>query len=158
MFCICTFLLATDFRPERKSGHCNPVQEVSVINEKTGAGSRITCPSFWFHFYCRWRLVCWCDKRATRLQIIYFLIRHTSQWKSLLSEYQKVSRYTGTAVAQWLRYCATHRKVAGSIPTGVSGISIDIKFFRSHYGPGVDSDSNRNEYQEHSLRIKAAGA
>jgi hypothetical protein len=21
--------------------------------------------------------------------------------------------------------------------------------FRSHYGPGVDSDSNRNEYQEH---------
>jgi len=26
---------------------------------------------------------------------------------------------------------------------------IDIKFFRSHYGPGVDSASNRNEYQEH---------
>ena len=28
---------------------------------------------------------------------------------------------------------------------------IDIKFFRSHYGPGVDSASNRNEYQEHFL-------
>ena len=27
----------------------------------------------------------------------------------------------GTAVAQWLRCCATIRKVAGSIPTGVSG-------------------------------------
>ena len=26
---------------------------------------------------------------------------------------------------------------------------IDIKSFRSHYGPGVDSPSNRNEYQEH---------
>jgi hypothetical protein len=25
----------------------------------------------------------------------------------------------GTAVAQWLRYCATNRKVAGSIPDGV---------------------------------------
>jgi hypothetical protein len=25
-------------------------------------------------------------------------------------------------VAQWLRYCATNRKVAGSIPDGVSGI------------------------------------
>ena len=24
---------------------------------------------------------------------------------------------------------------------------IEIKSFRSHYGPGVDSDSNRNEYQ-----------
>jgi len=30
--------------------------------------------------------------------------------------------------------------------------------FRSHYGPGVDSASNRNEYQEHFLRVKAAGA
>jgi hypothetical protein len=28
----------------------------------------------------------------------------------------------GTAVAQWLRYCATNRKVAGSIPDGVIGI------------------------------------
>jgi len=35
---------------------------------------------------------------------------------------------------------------------------IDIKSFRSHYGPGVDSASNRNEYQEHSLGLKAAGA
>jgi hypothetical protein len=28
----------------------------------------------------------------------------------------------GTAVAQWLRFCATNRKVAGSIPDGVIGI------------------------------------
>jgi hypothetical protein len=27
-----------------------------------------------------------------------------------------------TAVAQWLRYCATNQKVAGSIPDGVNGI------------------------------------
>ena len=47
----------------------------------------------------------------------------------------------GTAVAQWLRYCATNRKVAGSIAAGVSGFFIDIKSFRSHYGPGVDSAS-----------------
>jgi len=32
-----------------------------------------------------------------------------------------------TAVAQWLRCCATNRKVAGSIPPGVSGFFIDIK-------------------------------
>ena len=31
----------------------------------------------------------------------------------------------GTAVAQWLRCCATNRKVAGSIPAGVSGFFID---------------------------------
>ena len=50
-----------------------------------------------------------------------------------------------TAVAQWLRCCATNWKVAGSIPASVSGFFIDIKSFRSHYGPGVDSASNRNE-------------
>jgi len=35
---------------------------------------------------------------------------------------------------------------------------IDINFFRSHYGPGVDSASNRNEYQEYFPGVKAAGA
>jgi len=64
----------------------------------------------------------------------------------------------GTAVAQWLRCCATNWKVVGLIPAGVSGFFIDIKFFRSHYGPGVDSASNRNEYQEYFLGVKAAGA
>ena len=57
----------------------------------------------------------------------------------------------GTAVAQWLRCSATNRKVAGSIPTSVSGFFINIKSFRSHYGPGVDSAFNRNEYQEYFL-------
>ena len=47
--------------------------------------------------------------------------------------------------------CATNRKVAGSIPAGVSGFFIDIKSFRSHYGSGVDSASNRNEYQKYFL-------
>jgi membrane-bound lytic murein transglycosylase B len=32
----------------------------------------------------------------------------------------------GTAVAQWLRHCATNQKVAGSIPDGVMEIFIDI--------------------------------
>ena len=35
---------------------------------------------------------------------------------------------------------------------------IDIKSFRSHYDPGVDSASNRNENQEYFLGVKAAGA
>ena len=61
-------------------------------------------------------------------------------------------------MAQWLRCCATNRKVAGYIPAGVSGFFIDIKSFQSHHGPGVESASNRNEYQEHFLGVKAAGA
>ena len=64
----------------------------------------------------------------------------------------------GTAVAQWLRCCATNRKVAVSIPASVSEFFIDIISFRSHYGLGVDSASYRNDYQEHFLGVKAAGA
>ena len=53
---------------------------------------------------------------------------------------------SGTAVAQWLRCCATNQKVAGLIPADVIGFFIDIKSF-----------SNRNEYQEYFLGVKAAG-
>ena len=63
----------------------------------------------------------------------------------------------GTAVAQRLRCCATNRNVGASIPTGISGFFVDIKSFRSHYGPGVYSASNRNEYPEYFLGVKAAG-
>jgi len=49
------------------------------------------------------------------------------------------------------------RKVAGSIPDGVIGIFNDFTF-RPHYGPGVDSAYNISEYQEHLLRVQAAGA
>jgi len=64
----------------------------------------------------------------------------------------------GIAVAQWLRCCTTNQKVASSIPAGVIEIFIDIKSFRSLYVPGVDSASNRNEYQEYFLGVKAADA
>ena len=64
----------------------------------------------------------------------------------------------GTAITHWLRCCATNRKVAGSIPAGASGFFIDIKSFRSHYDPGVDPASNRNEYIDYLLGLKAAGA
>jgi hypothetical protein len=33
-------------------------------------------------------------------------------------------RNQGTAVARWLRYCATNQKVAGSIPDGVMNFSV----------------------------------
>ena len=33
-----------------------------------------------------------------------------------------------------------------------------IQSFRSHFGPGVDSASNRNGYQEYLLGVKAADA
>jgi len=56
-----------------------------------------------------------------------------------------------------IRSCITNRKVAVSIPAGVSGFFIDIKSLRSHYDPGVDSASSRNEYQEYFLGVKVGG-
>ena len=61
----------------------------------------------------------------------------------------------GSTVVKLLCYKS---EVAGSIPAGVSGFFIDIQSFRSHCGPGVDSASNRNEYQQYFLGVKAAGA
>jgi len=79
--------------------------------------------------------------------------------RNLLRQFIPTATFNiGTAVAQWLRCCVTNRKDAGSIPADVSGFFIDIKSFRSHYGPGVDSASNRNDYQEYFLGVKTAGA
>ena len=36
--------------------------------------------------------------------------------------------------------------------------NFSLTSFRSHYGPEVDSASNRNEYQENFLGLNAAGA
>ena len=98
--------------------------------------------------------LCACSERQIYPSVINVLMT----WKIL--GFQRICFYTiivmhsnnwGTAVAQCLRCCATNRKVAGSIPASVTGFFIDIKSFRSHYGPGVDSASNRNEYQEYFL-------
>jgi hypothetical protein len=63
-----------------------------------------------------------------------------------------------TAVEQWLRYFATNQKVAGSIPGGVMEFFIDINPSDRTMIPGIDSASNRNEYQEYFLGVNAAVA
>ena len=62
--------------------------------------------------------------------------------------YIYIHTHTHTWWRSWLRHCATSRKVAGSIPDGV----------RPNYGTEFDSASNRNEYQEYFLGVKAGGA
>ena len=58
----------------------------------------------------------------------------------------------------WLRHCATSRKVAGSIPNGFIGNFHWHNLSGRTMGPGIDSASNINEYQEYFLLLKAAGA
>ena len=47
-------------------------------------------------------------------------IKFENTWAAGL--WKRTLYHKGTAVAQWLRYCATNWKVAGSIPDGVIGI------------------------------------
>jgi hypothetical protein len=55
----------------------------------------------------------------------------------------------GYAEAHWLRYCATRRKFDGSIP------DFEIShWFRRRFGLGLDSTSNRYEYQDYLLAVK----
>jgi hypothetical protein len=51
---------------------------------------------------------------------------------------------------------ALSRKVAGSSPRDVIRFLQLTKSFQSHYGPGVDSASNRNEYQATSWGLKVS--
>ena len=64
----------------------------------------------------------------------------------------------GTAVAQWLRCLLQIGRSLVRSQLGSLEFFIDIKSFRLHYGPGVDSASNRNGYNEYFLGVKAAGA
>jgi hypothetical protein len=56
----------------------------------------------------------------------------------------------GTRWPVWLRHYATSRKVAGSIPDEVTGFFQLTLSFQPHYGRGIDSASNRSEYQQSS--------
>jgi hypothetical protein len=55
-----------------------------------------------------------------------------------------------------MRHCGTSQKVAGLIPNGVIGVFSLTQSFWLYYDPGVDSASNRNEYQEYFLGLKVA--
>jgi hypothetical protein len=54
---------------------------------------------------------------TTQLQ----LLGETCTYKSVLPFKRAYLIMKGAAVAQWLRYCATNQKVAGSIPDCVIG-------------------------------------
>ena len=81
-----------------------------------------------------------------------FVAQHLNHCATAVpTSYVNIHIYRGTRWRSWLGHCATSRKVADSIPDGVTGN------FQSHNpsgrrcGPRVNSASNRNEYQEYIL-------
>jgi hypothetical protein len=67
----------------------------------------------------------------------------------LLSKSQYLQTCWGVRYRSWLRHYATSRKVAGSSTDEVD-FSIYVVLPAALWSYGVDSASNRNEYQESS--------
>ena len=61
---------------------------------------------------------------------------------------KRLPSFRGSTVVKALYYKSEGRWFD---PSWCQCIFIDIKYFRSHCGTGVDSASNRNEYQEYFL-------
>jgi hypothetical protein len=64
---------------------------------------------------------------AVNKNFLYIRVCHKSMLREIIFNnknryFTKMFPAVGYAVSQWLRHCATYRKVAGSIPDGVMGI------------------------------------
>jgi hypothetical protein len=86
------------------------------VQWKTPDDGKRNCPKH-VEFQCK-------NKFEKLLRLVGFIIRiyhdgRSHEWQLNEAIY---AYYLGTAVAQWLRCCATNRKVAGSIPDGDIGI------------------------------------
>ena len=91
----------------------------------------------------------------------YFTLFHNAEFWSPFCYYaewtsndQKNYEGNGSTVVKVLRYKSEGRWFDSRWCHWNFSITYS---FRSHYGPGVDSASNRNEYQEYFLEVKAAG-
>ena len=93
-----------------------------------------------------------CSQEMTSLlQVGFFCKSYTNQ--VLFNESKEMNGDRGSTVVKVLCYKSEGRWFDPSWCHWNSSLT-----FRSHYGPGVDSASNTNEYQEYFLGVKAAGA
>jgi len=104
-----------------------------------------------------------CASWSSFTTTILYVFKASSFLVGCTDDLTLLRQYIATAVLNiscsyfWLRGDRGSKvvKVLCSIPAGVNGFFIDIKSFWSHYGPGVDSSSNRNEYQQYFLGVKS---
>jgi hypothetical protein len=72
--------------------------------------------------------------------------------------YVRHSKFAGHAVAQLVE-ALRYKPEGRGFDSRLFHLNFSLKLsFLPHYGPGVDSASNRNEYQEYFVGVKAVGA
>ena len=82
---------------------------------------------------------------------IYYYIQISPGTLQVIIQMNFISthKHGGTRWRSWLRHCATSRKIEGSIPDGVIRILLWHNTSGHTMALGVDTASNRNEYQEY---------
>ena len=118
---------------------------------------------YWNRSHCSMRGTVWIEKYVisfisyTFVKYDFYPIEEEACQTHVISEIVFLAiPLQVTTVAQWLRELCYKSVGRWLDPSWCQWT--DIKSFRSHYGPGVDSASNRNEYQEYFLGVKSAGA
>jgi hypothetical protein len=80
------------------------------------------------------------------------------QSRQILATYnQRYDRYMGHAVSQLVEALCYEPEDCGFHSRWCHWSFLLTETFLPHYGHGVDPSSNRNEYQEYFLGVKAAG-
>jgi len=90
---------------------------------------------------------------AFQLQLCVFVFLHFAWFLKITRIF--IGGYAVAQLVEALRYKSEGR---GFVSRWCHWNFSLISFSRQHYGPGVDSASNRNEYQKYYLGVKAAGA
>jgi len=117
-------------------------------------GIFLWCSCVWRSLWLVVRPMCFLWFRVNGLFPIYV----TYNVGSVVILWWYVCFWGGIRWHSWLRHCAISRKVAGSFCRWCHWNFLLTLSFRPHYGPGVDSATNINEYQEYFVGVKAAGA
>jgi hypothetical protein len=98
-----------------------------------------------------------CFFLSCKANAIVYCILYTYFGPLSLSPSLSIYIYIYTAVAQWLRYCVTSRKVAGSIRDGVMEFFIDINPSDRTMALGSTQPLTEDEYHEYFLGVNVAG-
>jgi hypothetical protein len=94
-----------------------------LIHGNNGTAIALQCYVIVIVIVIVWLVVWWCSKFCVCVCVRALVCVRACLY---VRTHARIYVCMGTAVAQWLRFCTTHRKVAGSIPDGVIG------FFRWH--------------------------
>ena len=106
----------------------------------------------------RMRIICWVpkatDTHSEYVTLIVFLRQKKLRERALVSVIRTLpSLYIYIYIYIYVAVLQIGRSLLRSQLESLE-FFIDIKSFRSHYDPGVDSASNGNEYQEYFLEVR----